>query len=156
MVLYYNSRAWLTGEHIKKMMRTSIVAFGPNNFIKCILLNHLFIMPVTENSRSSAVEDIDNTFFDRLTRPDRHVGRPVNPFAKISSQTVHSIVKESDALRPEITAFQKLGTEYQGRVVENRESGGNYLETYTVQHNPKAGLKLYATQRMPVEHTREK
>lgn len=104
----------------------------------------------------SAVEEIDNKFFDRLSRPDRHVSRPVNPFAKIASQTVHSIVKDSDALRPEVTAFQTLGAEYQGRVVENRESGSNYLETYTVQENPKAGVKLFTTKRMPVEHTREK
>ena len=104
----------------------------------------------------SAVEDIDNKFFDRLSRPDRHLGRPVNPFAKISSPSARHVVKETNDLRPEITSFQKLGTEYQGRVVENRTNGGVYLETYTVQENPKAGVVKYTTNRMTVEHTREK
>lgn len=98
---------------------------------------------------SSAVHDINEQFIARLTRPDKKIGRPINPFARISS-------KRTDTLNSEISAVMKLGAEYQGKIVDNRTNGGVYLETYAIQDNPKAGTTKYTTNRMPVEHTREK
>ncbi|ACH46819.1 unknown [Feldmannia species virus] len=106
---------------------------------------------------SSAVHDIDAKFLDRLSRPDKaHSLRPVNPFARISSPTLKSIVS-GDALKSEVSATAKLGTEYQGKIVEKSiGDGGLYLESYSVRDNPQAGKKIHTTNRMTVEHTREK
>lgn len=104
---------------------------------------------------SSSVRDIDNKFTSRLTRPDKLVGRPVNPFATTSSQTAKSSRNE-DVLKPEVSATTKLGAEYQGNVVDTKFEQVVTFDTYSVRTNPKAGHKLHSTGRMTVEHTREK
>ncbi|CAM9104390.1 unnamed protein product [Sphacelaria rigidula] len=104
---------------------------------------------------SSTVRDIDNKFTSRLTRPDRLVGRPINPFATTSSQTPKSFSSE-EQLKLEISATTKLGAEYQGNVVDTKFERQVSFDRYTVMTNPKAGYKLHTTGRMPVEHTREK
>lgn len=104
---------------------------------------------------SSTVRDIDNKFTSRLTRPDKLVGRPVNPFAETSSKTPKSSSSE-DKLKPEISATTKLGAVYQGNVVDTKFEQAVSFDRYTVQTNPKAGYRLHSTGRMAVEHTREK
>lgn len=101
------------------------------------------------------VNDIDNMFTSRLTRPDKLVGRPVNPFATASKQTVSSSRFE-DTLKPEVTATTKLGAVYQGNVVDTKFEQVVKFDRYSVQTNPRAGYKLHSTGRMNVEHTREK
>lgn len=104
---------------------------------------------------SSSVRDIDNKFTSRMTRPDKMTGRPVNPFATASSRTAKSSAFE-DILRPEVTATTKLGTEYQGNIVDTKFEDVVRFDNYSIQTNPNAGHKLHTTSRMKVEHTREK
>lgn len=104
---------------------------------------------------SSSVRDIDDKFTSRLTRPDKLNGRPVNPFAKASSQTPSSSSSE-DMLKPEISTTTKLGAVYQGHVVDTKFEQSVHFDNYSIQTNPKAGHKLHSTNRMPVVHTREK
>lgn len=105
---------------------------------------------------SSTVQDIDDKFTSRLTRPDKMTGgRPINPFATTSSQTPKSSFFE-DMLKPEVTATTKLGTVYQGHVVDTKFNQDVKFDRYSVQTNPKAGHKLHTTTRMQVVHTREK
>lgn len=59
-------------------------------------------------------------------------------------------------LKPEISYTTKLGTEYQGLVVDTKFEPEVKFDRYSVQTNPKAGYKLHSTGRMEVEHTREK
>lgn len=104
---------------------------------------------------SSSVRDIDNKFLARMVRPDTMKRRPVNPFATTSSMTPKTSYAE-DLLKPEITATSKLGSVYNGRVVDTKFSEAVSFDVYTVHTNPKAGHKLHSTRRMEVEHTREK
>ena len=103
----------------------------------------------------SSVNDIDDKFTSRRTRPDQLLGRPVNPFAKTASQTRSSSFFE-EMLRPEITTTTKLGAEFRGHVVDTKFEPTIKLDNYAVQTNPLAGHRLHTTQRIVVEHTREK
>lgn len=103
----------------------------------------------------SSVKDIDDKFMSRWTRPDVLVGRPINPFATTSSQTRSSSFFE-DLLKPEISVTTKLGSEYQGNIVDTKFEQTTNFDNYTVQTNPKAGFILHKHGRIEVEHTREK
>lgn len=104
---------------------------------------------------SSSVVDIDNKFLARLVRPDALRKRPVNPFATASSMTPQTTFKV-EQFKPEITATSKLGSIYNGKVVDTKFEQAVSFDAYTVDTNPKAGYKLHSTRRMEVEHTREK
>jgi hypothetical protein len=104
---------------------------------------------------STVVNDINKMFTSRLTRPDKLVGRPINPFATTSSHDNKSTFFEN-MLKPEVTSTTKLGAVYQGQVVDTKFEDAVRFDVYAVQQNPRAGLKLHATGRMKVEHTREK
>jgi hypothetical protein len=104
---------------------------------------------------SSSVRDIDNKFLERMVRPDKINGRPINPFATTSSKTAETSFREA-LLKPEITTTSKLGSIYNGKVVDAKFPEAVSFDTYTVHTNPKAGYKLHSTRRMEVEHTREK
>lgn len=104
----------------------------------------------------SSVKAIDEKFSSRRMRPDHQLlGRPVNPFAKTSSQTRSSTFFE-EMLKPEISATTKLGAEYRGHVVDTKFEPSIKLDEYAVATNPLAGHKLHTTRRIVVEHTREK
>ena len=104
---------------------------------------------------SATKHDIDRQFGSRLTRPDMLVGRPTNPFAKPASHDNQSTFFEN-LLRPAVSMSNKLGTVYNGYVVDTKNEETIVLDTYTVSAHPKAGYKLHSVDRMSVEHTREK
>jgi len=106
---------------------------------------------------SSAVNDINEMFDKRLTRPDKQLpGRPINPFAVPSSHTKNTKFLET-LFRPEIAETTKLGAEYQGHIVDTKFEDTVLFDTrYFVDPNPKAGMIKFTPNRLKVEHTREK
>ena len=104
---------------------------------------------------SSTVNDINDKFDQRLVRTDNKHARPVNPFAKVSSQD--SVAKFRENLfRPQVSETMKLGNVYQGHVVETKFEDTVLFDERSVHTNPKAGLIKFTPNRLAVEHTREK
>lgn len=103
----------------------------------------------------STVQAIDDKFRSRLTRPDKLMGRPVNPFATLGSQ--NSNTKNIEALiQPKIFTTNKVGAEYNGNIVDAKFGKSVHFDGYSVLTNPSAGHVLHSTKRMKIEHTREK
>jgi len=103
----------------------------------------------------STIDDINRQFDGRMTRSDKTIDRPVNPFAVKSIQDKNSTFFES-LLKPEITSTTKLGADYQGHIVDTKFEDTYKFDGYTVNTNPKAGHLLHSVTRLDVEHTREK
>lgn len=105
---------------------------------------------------SSSVNDINDMFGKRLTRPDKQLpGRPVNPFAVTSAHTKTTKFLET-LFRPEVSETAKLGAEYQGHIVDTKFEDTVLFDSRYFVDNPKAGMIKFTPNRLKVEHTREK
>jgi len=104
---------------------------------------------------SNTVDKINDKFTQRLTRSDREVGRPVNPFATTSAQDKQSSFFEA-LLKPEISSMKTVGAIYRERVIDTKVDDTLKFDGYHVFTNPKAGHLLHSTGRLELEHTREK
>lgn len=104
---------------------------------------------------SSSVNDINDMFNKRLTRPDKILSRPVNPSASISTPGQNTKFNEV-LFRPQVTEPSKLGSEYRGHIVDTKVQDVTFFDHRSVETNPKAGFIKHTPNRLQVEHTREK
>lgn len=104
---------------------------------------------------SSSVNDINEMFDKRLTRPDKQLTRPVNPSASISTPTQHSAFREL-LFRPEVEEPSKVGNAFRGQVIDTKFQDVTFFDYRAVESHPKAGHIRHTPNRLEVLHTREK
>ena len=105
----------------------------------------------------SSVNDINSAFTQRLSPVVTLASssRPINPFASTGKQT--SSTKEMEYnVRPSVSLQEDLGTVFQGNVVSTRSDDSVQLDTYSILENPKRETVKHTTNRLQVEHTRER
>lgn len=104
----------------------------------------------------SAVNEINYAFNERL-KPITGLGatRPINPFATTGVHTPQTKRDEMN-VRSSVTLPGRLGSQYKGSVMDNKNDDSFQLDSYTIGENPNAKTSKHATSRLEVEHTRER
>jgi len=104
---------------------------------------------------SSSVNDINEMFDRRLTRPDKVQSRVVNPSASVASGSQKTAFLET-LLRPKIEEPSKVGNAFRGQIVDTKFQDVTFFDHRSIETHPKAGHLKHTTSRLDVVHTREK
>ena len=105
----------------------------------------------------SSVNEINSAFNQRLTPIVTLAAsaRPVNPFATRGIQNSDTS-REELTVRPSTKLPETLGAEFQGHVIDTKNDESVQLDTYTIGENPNSSKHKHTTNRIKVEHTRER
>jgi len=104
---------------------------------------------------SSSVNDINEMFDRRLTRPDKVQARSVNPSASTAAPTQKTAFLEA-LLRPKIEEPPKVGNAFRGQIVDTKFQDVTFFDHRSIETHPKRGTLKLTTGRLDVVHTREK
>ena len=104
---------------------------------------------------SSSVNDINEMFDKRLTRPDKVLSRQVNPSASVAAPTKETAFLEI-LFRPEIEEPSRVGNAFRGQIVDTKVQDVTFFDYRSVETHPKAGHIKHTPNRLDVLHTREK
>lgn len=103
----------------------------------------------------SVRHDINSKFTERCSPMGAPAERGVNPFVSTGTQNANT-KRDEMKVRPSVSLPSTLGAQYKDHVIDTKNDDSVRLDTYSVRENPKSNTVKHATNRLQVEHTRER